>query len=175
MKPPVAGFAFLTFTTSHPERSTPPVAPECWGAEDRSGSFSGTLSMSGGRIQEQIGRRGSERVIQSSFGDLRVCMVTGGFDGERDDRPSQWPLHSDRVLLETRLPNDVRSLEVINGRFTYQVNGAVRPLDVAAQEWRDDLLRLLDVTWDLGQLRGRVSSTSRQRLHALGDRSLSSM
>jgi predicted nucleic acid-binding Zn-ribbon protein len=116
------------------------------------------MSTSGGTIQEQIGRRGSERVIQSSFGDLRVCMITGGFDGERDDRPSRWPLNSDRVILETLMPNEVRSLDVINGRFTYTVNGAVRPHDDAAREWRDDLLSLLDVTWDLGQLRGRVSS-----------------
>jgi len=158
MKPSIVGFAFLTFMMPHPEPSTQAVAPECWGAEDRSGSFSGTMSTSGGRIQEQIGRRGRERVIQSSVGDLRVCMVTGGFDGEGDDRPSQWPLHSDHVVLETRLPNDVRSLEVINGRFTYTLNGGVRPLDAAALEWRDDLLGLLDVTWDLGQLRGRVSS-----------------
>lgn len=134
------------------------VAPECWGAEDRSRSFSGTMSTSGRTIQEQIGRRGSERVIQSSYGDLRVCMVTDGFDGQRDDRPSQWPLRSDRVILETRTPDDVRTLDVNNGRFTYTVNGAVRPFDSAAQEWRDNLIGLLDPTWDLAQLRGRVSS-----------------
>src|SRR5215216_3700535 len=92
-------------------------APECWGTEDRSRSFSGTMSTSGGTIVEQIGRRGSERVVQKSYGDLRVCMVTHGFDREPDDRPSRWPFRSDRVILETRMPNDVRTLDVNNGRF----------------------------------------------------------
>jgi predicted nucleic acid-binding Zn-ribbon protein len=158
MKPAIAGFAFLMFTKPLPQPATMIVARDCWGAEDRSGSFSGTMSTSGGKIQEQIGRRGRDRVIQSSLGGLRFCMVTNGFDGEPDDRPSQWTRRSDRVILETRTPNDVRTMDVDNGRITYTVNGAVRPLDAAAQEWRDDLLGLLDVTWDLGQLRGRVSS-----------------
>jgi hypothetical protein len=147
------------------------VAPECWGAEDRSRSFSGNMTTSGGTIVEQIGRRGSERVVQKSFGDLRVCMVTAGFDGERDDRPSRWPFRSGRVILETRMPNDVRTLDVNNGRPTYAVNGAVRPLDAAVREWRDNLLELLDVTWDLGQLRGRVSSLRGEISSIQGERS----
>ena len=72
------------------------------------------MSTSGGAIQEQIGRRGRDRVIQSSLGDLRFCMVTNGFDGEPDDRPSQWSRRSDRVILETRMPNDVRTMDVDN-------------------------------------------------------------
>jgi predicted nucleic acid-binding Zn-ribbon protein len=147
------------------------VAPECWGAEDRSRSFNGTMTTSGGSIQEQIGRRGSERVVQTHFGDMRVCMVTAGFDGDRDDRPSQWPLRSDRVILETRMPNDVRTMVRNNGRVIYTVNGAVSPLDAAAREWRDNLLGLLDVTWDLGQLRGRLSSMRGEISSIYGDRS----
>ena len=133
-------------------------APECWGAEDRSRSFSGTMTTNGGAVVEQIGRRGSERVVQKSYGDLRVCMVTLGFDGEPDDRPSRWPFRSDRVILETRMSNDVRTFDVNTGRVTYTVNGAVQPLDDAARQWRDNLLGLLDPTWDLAQLRARISS-----------------
>lgn len=158
MKPAIVGFAFLIFTGPLPEPVMLIAAPDCWGAEDRSRSFNGTMSTNGGTIQEQIGRRGRDRVIQSSLGDLRFCMVTNGFDGESDDRPSRWSRRSDRVILETRMPNDVRTMNEDNGRITYMVNGAVRPLDAAAQQWRDDLLGLLDVTWNLGQLRGRVSS-----------------
>jgi predicted nucleic acid-binding Zn-ribbon protein len=133
-------------------------APECWGTEDRSRSFSGTMTTNGGAVVEQIGRRGSERVVQKAFGALRVCMVTHGFDGEPDDRPSRWPLRSDGVILETRMADDVRTLDIDRGRVTYTVNGAVQPLDGAAREWRDNLLGLLDPSWDLAQVRGRVSS-----------------
>jgi chromosome segregation ATPase len=135
-----------------------PNAPECWGTEDRYRSFSGSMTTNGGEVVEQIGRRGSERVLQKKYGELRVCMVTQGFDGEPDDPPGRWTLRSDRVILETRMPDDLRSLEVNEGRVIYRVNGAEQPLDDAAQEWRDNLLALLDPTWDLAQLRGRLSS-----------------
>ena len=148
------------------------VAPDCWGAEDRWRSFNGSMTTNGGVIVEQIGRRGSERVIQKRFGELRVCMLTFGFEGERDDPPHRWPFHSDRVILETRTPDDVRSLDVNRGgRVTYLVNGAVRPLDDAAREWRDNLLDVLDVTWELGQLRGRESSLRGQISAIQGERS----
>jgi hypothetical protein len=55
-----------------PKAATLVVAPKCWGPEDRSRSFNGTMSTSGGTIQEQIGRRGSERVIQSSYGAVEA-------------------------------------------------------------------------------------------------------
>lgn len=147
------------------------VAPECWGTEDRSRSFSGTMTTSGGAIVEQSGRRGSERVVQKSYGDLRVCMVTHGFDGEPDDRPSRWPLRSDRVILETRLSNDVRTLDLNEGHVTYTVNGAVQPPDGTAREWRDNLLGLLDPTWDLAQLRARMSSLRGDISSIKGERS----
>lgn len=147
------------------------VAPECWGAEDRSSSFNGQMTTNGGTIVEQIGRRGSERVVQTHFGDLWLCMVTRGFDGERDDPPSRWPLRSERVILETRMPDDVRTLEINDGRVTYTVNGAVRPADADAREWRDNLLALLDVAWDLGELRGRESLLRGQISSIQGERS----
>jgi SMC interacting uncharacterized protein involved in chromosome segregation len=156
---------------AHPVAAMRFVAPECWGAEDRSRSFSGSMTKNDGTIVEQIGRRGSERVVQKLFGDLRVCMITYGFGGEHDDPPSRWSVRSERVMLETRMPNDVRTLDVDNGRLTYTVNGAVRPLDADVQEWRDNLLDLLDASWDLVQLRGRESSLRGEISSILGERS----
>ena len=54
------------------------AAPECWGAEHRSRSFNGTMSTSGGTIQEQIGRRDGERVIQSSYGVVEASGKSVG-------------------------------------------------------------------------------------------------
>jgi beta-lactamase regulating signal transducer with metallopeptidase domain len=147
------------------------VAAECWGMEDRSRDFRGSMSTRGSTIYEQIGRRGTDRVIQTTFGDLRICMVTDEFDGDRDDRPSQWPLRSDRVIMETRLGNDVRTLDVDNGRLTYAVNGVVRPVDGNAQEWRSNLMALFDAVWDLSQLHGRVSSMRGEISSIYGERS----
>ena len=147
------------------------AAPECWGAEDHWRSFIGTMTRNGGVVVEQIGRRGREGVVQKKYGDLRVCMVTHGFDGQPDDPPSRWPLRSDRVILETQTSDDVRTMEVNHDRLTYTVNGAVQPLDAAAREWRDDVLGLLDPTWELAQLRGRLSSLHGQISSIQGERS----
>jgi len=167
------------------------VDQECWGMEDRSRPLNGSMTSNGGVVVEQIGRRGSERVVQKAFGDLRVCMVTRGFDGgaanaacwcsitpgfplavlQLDDRPSRWPFRSDRVILQTEMPNDVRTLDVRNGRVTYIVNGAVRPPNAAALAWRNNLLGLLDVTWDVVELRGRMNSLRGEVSAIQGERS----
>jgi len=129
------------------------------------------MTRNGGVVVEQIGRRGREGVVQKKYGDLRICMVTHGFDGQPDDPPSRWPLRSDQVILETRTSDDVRTMEVNQDRLTYSVNGAVQPLDAAAREWRDDVLGLLDPTWELAQLRGRLSSLNGQISSIQGERS----
>lgn len=75
-------------------------------------------------------------------------MVTHDFDGEPDDRPSRWPLHSDRVILETRMSNDVRTFDVNKGRVTYvetkvaEVQRRIRDFDVETKVARPR--RLLD-------------------------------
>ena len=132
----------------------------------RNSSFSGSLSMSetGGRtvIHEQVGSRGDDRVIQKTFGDLRLCMVAeGAAQDERTDRPSGWIGRSRRVVLEARRGAAVQRLEVGPqgaGKVSWRVRGAERPFDAAAQQWRDRMLAVLDTTWELSTLRGRVSS-----------------
>ena len=143
----------------------------CWprGGDDR--PFSGSISMSGSVIHEQIGRRGRERVIQTRFGDLRVCMVTEGFEGNRDHRPSDWIGRSARVLMETSLPNDTRRMEIVDGRVDWTIGGTSRPVDGAAQEWRAALLAVLDLTWDVSQLHGQVSTLRGEISTIYGQRS----
>jgi beta-lactamase regulating signal transducer with metallopeptidase domain/predicted nucleic acid-binding Zn-ribbon protein len=140
----------------------------CWWDPSDGSSFSGSMSMSdaGGRtvIHEQIGTRGTSRVIQKSFGDLRVCMVAEDVgDRDRAERPSQWLGRARRVVMEARRGSVVQRLEV--GRQTaggqqisWHVGSAERAFDVAAQQWRDRMLAVLDTTWELATLRGEVSS-----------------
>jgi len=124
-------------------------------------SFSGTISTTvrnGTEIREQVGRRGNDRVVQKSFGDLRVCMLAE--DADDLDRPSQMIGRARRVVLEARRGSTVQRLEVGQqaSRPTWQVNGKERTFDAAAQEWRDRMLALLDTKWEIAMLRGRVSS-----------------
>lgn len=132
-------------------------------------SFSGNITMdnsgSGRVIYEQVGSSGSDRVVQKSFGDLRVCMVAEGL-GEwafnESDRPSRWLDRASRVVLETSRGGRLNQLEIVatgsDRRTTWRVGGAARPLDQAAQQWRGQLLAVLDTTWELSMLRGQVSS-----------------
>lgn len=147
------------------------VPSQCWGAEDATRSFSGTMSTTNGVILEQIGRRGEDRVVQKSFGDLRVCMIARGLDVQSNDPPSQWPSRADLVIFETRTPGAVRTLYVNRNRVSYTLNGAAQPPDADEREWRDDLLSLLDPTWDLAEMRGRISSLRGQISSIQGERS----
>ena len=147
------------------------VAADCWSQGADSRSFSGTISMSGTTIHEQIGWRGRDRVIQTSVGDMRMCMTAEQMDRDADSAPSAWIGGSRRVLLETRLPNDVRSMEIDQGAITFTVNGQARPVDAAASQWRDALLAVLDPIWEISRVRGTVSSLRGEISSILGERS----
>jgi beta-lactamase regulating signal transducer with metallopeptidase domain len=145
----------------------------------RGGSFNGNMSTteSGGRtlIREQVGWRGSDRVIQRDFGDLRVCMVAEGLGDRRDDgRPSQWIDRATHLVIETQRRGVVQSLEIDRGgggRTTWRVGGAVRTEDAAARQWRTQALAVLDTTWELSLLRGEVSSLRGEISSIHGERS----
>jgi hypothetical protein len=147
----------------------------------RSGSFNGNMSTteSGGRtlIREQVGWRGSDRVIQRDFGDLRVCMVAEGLGDRRDDgRPSQWIDRATHLVIETQRRGVVQSLEIDRParggeRTTWRVGGAARTEDAAARQWRTQALAVLDTTWELSLLRGEVSSLRGEISSIHGERS----
>jgi beta-lactamase regulating signal transducer with metallopeptidase domain len=133
----------------------------------RGRSFNGntTVDESGGRVvHERVGRSGRDRVIQTTFNDLRVCMVAedvGDLSVNATERPSQWLDRASRVVMETRRGGTVQQLEIAQagGRpTTWRIAGAERPVDQATQQWRAQLLAVLDTTWELSMLRGQVSS-----------------
>lgn len=129
-------------------------------------SFNGTMTVDdAGSTVEQIGSRGADRVLQETFDHLRICMTAEGA-GDRtgaDDMPSHWTDRAKRVVMETREGDQVRRLIVEPGaggarQVTWQVDGAARTFDAAARRWRDSMLAAADAVWELGRLRGRVSS-----------------
>jgi beta-lactamase regulating signal transducer with metallopeptidase domain/predicted nucleic acid-binding Zn-ribbon protein len=145
----------------------PTSTTNCWregGYEPFNGSMSSSRSGGGTIVYEQIGSSGTNRVIQKTFGDLRVCLVADGV-GDRTwaTPPSQWLGAATRFVLETRRGSAIRQLsgerQPPSGlRVTWRVDGRERPLDSAAEQWRDRLLAVLDTTWEISSLRGQVSS-----------------
>ncbi len=123
-------------------------------------SFSGNISMTTTaevEIREQVGRRGNDRIILKSFGDLRVCMTAESVGDV--DRPSQWIGRARRVVLEARRGSSVQRLDISQAsRAVWRANGQDRAFDAAAQQWRDRVLALLDTTWEIATLHGQVSS-----------------
>ena len=157
--------------------ATPPTAPASTVVpQDRaldsacvwesSGSFEGSLSTSdsGGRsvIHEQVGSRGTDRVIQRSFGDYRLCMVAEGVgEPPRGGGPSQWLTSATgRILMEARRGGRAQRLEIRRqgGRQTLVWEGQPRSSDAGIERWRDRMLAVFDTTWELSMLRGEVSS-----------------
>ena len=146
-------------SASSPQRRSSEFS--CWTGVYGS-SFSGTMTTNGSVVIRQIGTSGGDRVIQESLGDLRVCMLAQNV-GERnsEELPSAWMTHADRVLMETRRGDDVERLTVDGPggqRVSWTVNGAERPFDASAQQWRDRMLALLDLSWQISSIRGHVSS-----------------
>ena len=57
------------------------------------------------------------------------------------------------------------------GARLWRVGGAERPFDPAGQQWRSQLLAVLDTTWELYTLRGQVSSLRGEISSIQGERS----
>lgn len=140
----------------------------CWSDHSADTPFHGSMSMSdrGGRtvIYEQVGTRGADRVIQKSFGQLRLCALAEEAAGiDRDEKPSEWPGRARRVILEAHRGALVQRLEIArqaggSQRVSWQVGGVERPFDAAAEQWRERMFAALDATWELSRLRGEVST-----------------
>jgi len=117
------------------------------------------------RPGEQVGTSGSDLVIQTNVGRLRLCMVAEDAGAPAGgERPSQWPGRARRVVLESRRGNDVKRLEIAadgaGQRISWQVDRVDRTFDAAARQWRDQMLAALDTTWEIARLRAEGSGLS---------------
>jgi beta-lactamase regulating signal transducer with metallopeptidase domain/predicted nucleic acid-binding Zn-ribbon protein len=114
-------------------------------------------------VVERVGTNGSDRIIQESFGDLRVCMVAERVGPTAtNEKPSQWGGRAERVVLEARRGDRTQRLEIgPNGnapRVSWQIDGKDRGFDAAAQRWRDQILAAADTVWEMTLLQGEVSN-----------------
>lgn len=134
---------------------------DCWDSSFE-GAFIGSLSTrddgSNVEIYERIGRRGSSRVIQKRFGDLRLCMVAEDVGDGDIGAPSQWLDNASRWVMEVRGEGLLQKLEDRGGRLSWRTGGRERPIDSSVEAWRTRMLALFDTIWELSSLRGEVSS-----------------
>lgn len=138
------------------------AAAECW-QPDTGGSFSGSISTNGFDVTEEIGTRDGNRVIEETLDGTRLCMIAEGVGpSSKDERPSDWLDHSDRIVMESKKDGRVARLTLEGNagarRASWTVNGAQRTLDAGAQQWRDRMLAVFDSIWQLSALRGEVST-----------------
>jgi beta-lactamase regulating signal transducer with metallopeptidase domain len=134
---------------------------DCWN-NSFEGSFTGSISTSDDganvEIHERIGRRGSTRVIQKRFGDLRLCMVAEGVGDGDLGAPSQWLDNASRWVMEVRGDGLLQKLEDRGGQLSWSTGGRQQPIDASVEAWRTRMLALFDAIWELSSLRGEVSS-----------------
>jgi beta-lactamase regulating signal transducer with metallopeptidase domain len=164
----VAPLVAATVSASPIATPQPEARPAAVTTASTPAQAAGRESTCGWDRSDSIGSRGGDRVIQKAFGDLRLCMV-GEAIGDRDWslKPSQWLGAARRVIIESRRgdplqPVAMQRLEVVQRadgpQTSWQVGGVERPLDKAAELWRERMLAVLDTTWELSSLRGQVSS-----------------
>jgi beta-lactamase regulating signal transducer with metallopeptidase domain/predicted nucleic acid-binding Zn-ribbon protein len=149
----------------------------CSSEQSGNQSFTGSTTISMDGVREMVGWRGADRVIQKVFDELRVCMLAEDV-GERDstDHPSHWIDYAGRIVLATDRRGSVQRLEIVrerggSQRSTWLVNGKIRPVDRAFEEWRRQTLAVLDTTWEVSALRGQVSSLRGEISSIRGERS----
>lgn len=163
------------FAETYGLQTAPGRDSACW-SDGYRGNFIGSSSSRqvGGRtvVYDQVGWRDGDRIIQRMFGDLRLCMLAeGAGDRTNPERPSQWIGRARRVVMEAHRGGTVQRLEYNGTNPSWQVGGATRDFDSAAQTWRDRMLAVLDTTWELSTLRGEVSSLRGQISSIHGQRS----
>jgi beta-lactamase regulating signal transducer with metallopeptidase domain/predicted nucleic acid-binding Zn-ribbon protein len=152
------------------------VVDSCWDVYP-GGTFHGNMSTSDvdGRTitYERVGIQDGSPIVQKRFGDLRLCFVTTDFvEGGSPGKPSRWIEESPNYVMEAHLPGLVQRLEARRGSgVSWSVNGRERPIDAAAERWRDRMLAVLDTTWELSMLHGEVSSLRGQISSIHGQRS----
>lgn len=139
-------------------RSDLPPDSACWWSLEDDSRFSGSMSFSDeDGIRYQIGTRDGDRVIQVTENGRRLCLRAEG-DVTIDDAGMVTVRGDGRVLLETRTAEDVQVMEITGAGAAWSVNGEQRPVDAAAERWRDALLRVVNDHWSIQQIRGEVSS-----------------
>ena len=159
-----------------PQPDTRPTA-EC-SAGYRAESFSGSISSRGPNlISERVGILNQvDRVILFTLDGVRLCMV-GESVGSVDSTgaPSQWLGRAKRVVIEASTGNTTQRMVIEGGNALWQVNGAARPIDRAATEWRDRMLTMFDARWELTMahseettLRGQITSIHGQETSLRG-------
>jgi beta-lactamase regulating signal transducer with metallopeptidase domain/predicted nucleic acid-binding Zn-ribbon protein len=126
----------------------------------------------GRMITDRLGSSGGDRIIQRTFGDLRICVLAEGLgDRSGTERPSQWIGRARRVVMEAHRGGAVQRLEFNGTTPTWQVGGATRSFDAAAGTWRDRMFAVLDPAWELSILRGEESALHGQISAIHGQRS----
>jgi predicted nucleic acid-binding Zn-ribbon protein len=108
------------------------------------------------------GRAVNVTSIADTVGDVRFCFWTDDGSSTLSARPSEVVRGTGQFLLETIL-NSGPSLRMSRmadngGRVVWHVNGTERPLDRAAEMWRDRLLEVVDTTYEIFSLKGQVAS-----------------
>ena len=123
-------------------------------------SFAGTTNTTRrGVVDSQIGTlNGTHRIAVFTLDGIRVCMVAENV-GPATEQPSRWIDRATHVVMESAVAGKSLRLVVDRGQSpTWQVNGVARPVDAAANEWRDRILAVLDARWELTTLHGQATS-----------------
>jgi beta-lactamase regulating signal transducer with metallopeptidase domain len=118
-----------------------------------------TLRRGGMVVGEQVEPHGFTRVLQKSFGDLRVCLFAEAAGASTT--PSDIVAQAARVILEVQQRGTIQQLELKpasagSAEMAWRLNGIAAPTDATVDRWRHHLLSVLDTTWELAQLHGQA-------------------
>jgi hypothetical protein len=123
---------------------------------------------------------GASTTIADAFGGIRFCFWSDDAETVSARRPSEVVRGTGRFVLEMDAEGGpaLRMMRSqAGGGLVWYVNATARPIDRAAENWRDQLLEVVDASYDIfllqgqvARLRGAVAAKYGQRATLQGDR-----
>ncbi len=169
-QPPAAGtFLPVAITPGAAPAEPDPSLPQesaCL-AGDLHGDFDGTWSQDrddrGRESIEASGTLDRDRIVQTHVDGALVCVRARGPVGFDDDMTHVSSMADGAILqLEVRDEHGTQSLEMSGTgdgiRTRWVVDGKQRAFDEQGEAWRDAVLAVAGARWQVGRIRGQVST-----------------
>ena len=100
-------------------------------------------------LSNRILSTGPVRAVVATVDSMRVCLAAEGFTDSAAAHPRDWASPSRLVILETRMPGDVRRMQESQVLTSWLKNERPLANDSIAASWRASVIAVVGAKWDV--------------------------
>lgn len=116
-------------------------------------SAQSAFSLCADSMPNRIVSTGPARAVIATVDSLRLCLAAEGFGDSAARHPRDWAAPSRLLILETRIPGDVRRMQESQVLISWTRNDRPLPNDSTAKEWRTSVVEVVAAKWDIAARR----------------------